>query len=83
MTKRSRRNSITNYFMLGFIITVLLIIIVATIGRSHFNGPQKFGLDVVGKGQYIVTRIKGGVENIWSSYIALWAVGHEKKLLRT
>jgi rod shape-determining protein MreC len=83
MTKRSRRNSITNYFMLGFIITVLLIIIVATIGRSHFNGPQKFGLDVVGKGQYIVTRIKGGVENIWSSYIALWAVRHENKLLRT
>ncbi len=83
MAKRSQRNSIKNYFMLGFIITVLLIIIVATIGRSHFNGPQKFGLDVVGKGQYIVTRIKGGIDNIWASYVALWSVRHENNLLRT
>ncbi len=69
--------------MLGIIITVLLMIIVATVGRSHFNAPQKFGLDVVGKGQYVVTRIMGGVTNIWSSYIALWGVRHENKLLRT
>lgn len=68
--------------MLGVMITVFLMIIVATVGRSHFNGPQKFGLDVAGKGQYIVTRIKGGVENIWLGYVALWGVRHENKLLR-
>ncbi len=83
MSNRSRRKSIKNYFILGLIITVLLMIIVATVGRSQFNGPQKFGLDVTGKGQYITTRIINGVSNIWNSYIALWDVRHENKLLRT
>jgi rod shape-determining protein MreC len=69
--------------MLGIIITVLLMIIVATVGRSHFNGPQKFGLNIAGKGQYIVTRIRSGIDNIWKSYIALWDVRHQNKLLRT
>ncbi|MDA3970555.1 MAG: rod shape-determining protein MreC [Desulfobulbaceae bacterium] len=82
MAKRSRRSSINKYFIFGLLITVLLIIIVASIGRSHFNGPQKFGLDVVGKGQYIVTRISGGVNHIWESYIALWDVRGENKFLR-
>lgn len=82
MAKRSRRSSINKYFIFGLLITVLLIIIVASIGRSHFNGPQKFGLDVVGKGQYVVTRISGGVEHIWASYIGLWDVRGENKFLR-
>lgn len=83
MSNNPRRKSIRNYFMLGLIITVFLMIIVATVGRSHFNGPQKLGLDVAGKGQYVVTRIMGGITNIWSSYVALWGVRHENKLLRT
>lgn len=69
--------------MLGIVITVFLMIIVATVGRSHFNSSQKFGLGTAGYLQHVVTRIQGGVSNIWESYIALWEVRHENMLLRT
>jgi rod shape-determining protein MreC len=80
--RRNRPSALKTYFLYGLVITVLLMIIVSTVGRSHFNVPQKFGMDVVGKGQYVVTRIVGGIANVWSSYIALIHVRRENKVLR-
>lgn len=80
--RRNRPNALKTYFLYGLAITVLLMIIVSTVGRSHFNVPQKFGMDVVGKGQYVVTRILGGISNVWNSYIALIYVRRENKVLR-
>ncbi|MBU0679830.1 MAG: rod shape-determining protein MreC [Proteobacteria bacterium] len=80
--RRNRPSAFKTYFLYGLVITVLLMIIVSTVGRSHFNVPQKFGMDVVGKGQYVVTRIVGGIGNVWNSYIALIHVRRENKVLR-
>lgn len=80
--RRTRPSTLTSYFLYGIIITVLLMIIVTTVGRSHFNVPQRFGMDVIGKGQYVVTRILGGISNVWNSYIALINVRRENVVLR-
>ncbi|MEN8258534.1 MAG: rod shape-determining protein MreC [Thermodesulfobacteriota bacterium] len=80
--RRTRPSSLTTYLLYGLVITALLMIVVTTVGRSHFNVPQKFGMDVVGKGQYVVTRILGGITNVWNSYIALVHVRRENTVLR-
>lgn len=80
--RRTKPSSLKTYFIYGLTITMLLMVIVSTVGRSHFNVPQKFGMDVVGKGQYVVTRIMGGIRNVWSSYIAVIHVRRENKVLR-
>ncbi len=80
--RRTKPSALKTYFLYGLAITVLLMIIVSTVGRSHFNIPQKFGMDVVGKGQYVVTRIMGGISNVWNSYIAVLNVRRENQVLR-
>ncbi len=80
--RRTRPSTPKTYFLYGLVITVFLMIIVTTVGRSHFNVPQKFGMDVVGKGQYVATRILSGISNVWNSYIALIYVRRENKVLR-
>ncbi len=73
-SQANRRKSFKGYFLFGLILVVLMIIIVSTVGKSHFNAPQKIGLNVIGVGQSVVTKIVGGVNNIWKSYVALWDV---------
>jgi rod shape-determining protein MreC len=80
--RRHRPSALKTYFLYGLVITVLLMIIITTVGRSHFNVPQKFGMDVVGKGQYMVTRMVDGISHVWDSYIALTYVRHENQVLR-
>jgi rod shape-determining protein MreC len=80
--RRTKPSALKTYFLYGLMITALLMIIVSTVGRSHFNVPQKFGLEVVGKGQYVVTRILAGITNVWDGYIALVHVRRENKILR-
>lgn len=80
--RRTKPSVLKTYFLYGLVITILLMIIVSTVGRSHFNIPQKFGMDVVGKGQYIATRIVGGIGNVWDNYVALLYVRRENKVLR-
>ena len=82
MRRTSRSKTIRAYFIYGLIITILLIIIVSTVGRHRFNAPQKFGLDVVGRGQLVVTRITSGIKSVWQNYIALIGVRRENKVLR-
>ncbi|MDR9500539.1 MAG: rod shape-determining protein MreC [Desulfurivibrionaceae bacterium] len=80
--RRHKPSALKTYFLYGLVITVLLMIIITTVGRSHFNVPQKFGMDVVGKGQYVVTRMVNGISHVWDSYIALTHVRHENQVLR-
>lgn len=80
--RRTKPSALKTYFLYGLMITALLMIIVSTVGRSHFNVPQKFGLEVVGKGQYVVTRILAGISNVWNGYIALVHVRRENRILR-
>ncbi len=82
MRRHSRINTIKAYFIYGLIITVLLIIIVSTVGRHRFNAPQKFGLDIIGRGQYVATSITSGIKTVWQNYIALIGVHRENKVLR-
>lgn len=83
MRRRPKVNAIKAYFIYGLIITVLLIIIVSTVGRHHFNAPQKFGLDIIGRGQYVVTRINSGIRTVWENYVNLIDVRRQNKMLRT
>ncbi|MEN8141710.1 MAG: rod shape-determining protein MreC [Thermodesulfobacteriota bacterium] len=82
MRQRSRVKAFKAYFLYGIVITVLLIIIVSTVGRHRFNAPQKFGLDIIGRGQYVVTRVSGGIKAVWQNYLNLVNTQQENKVLR-
>lgn len=80
--KAQKTKQIRLYLFFGAFLTFILILIVSTVGRQELNGPQKLGLDLIGNGQYIVTRLTSGVSNIWSDYINLINVRDENKRLR-
>jgi len=83
MRKKSQKTrQIKVYLLFGTILTFILILIVSTVGRQELNGPQKLGLDLIGKGQYVVTRLTSGITGIWSDYIGLLGVRDENKRLR-
>lgn len=80
--KNKKSKQIQIFFLFGSILTFILILIASTVGRQELNGPQRLALDLIGKGQYVITRITAGVVNVWSGYIGLLHVRDENKRLQ-
>ncbi|RJX31118.1 MAG: rod shape-determining protein MreC [Desulfurivibrio sp.] len=83
MRKKNRKSQqIKIFFLFGSILTFILILIASTVGRQELNGPQRLALDLIGKGQYVVTRLTSGVSNVWADYIGLIHVRDENRRLQ-
>jgi rod shape-determining protein MreC len=80
--KNKKSKQIQLFFLFGSILTFILILIASTVGRQELNGPQRLALDLIGKGQYVITRLTTGVANVWSDYIGLLHVRDENKRLQ-
>lgn len=79
---RQKNKPIKAYILFGAILTLILILIASTVGRQELNGPQRFGLDVIGKGQYLNTRLTNTFSNIWLGYVNLVNVRKENQHLK-
>ncbi|MBU0908111.1 MAG: rod shape-determining protein MreC [Proteobacteria bacterium] len=79
--KNKKSKQIQLFFLFGSILTFILILIASTVGRQELNGPQRLALDLIGKGQYVFTRLTTGVANVWADYIALVHIRDENKRL--
>ncbi|MCJ7602121.1 MAG: rod shape-determining protein MreC [Desulfobulbaceae bacterium] len=80
--KNNKSKQIQLFFLFGSILTFILILIASTVGRQELNGPQRLALDLIGKGQYVITRLTTGVANVWADYIGLLHVRDENKRLQ-
>ncbi|MCB2183350.1 MAG: rod shape-determining protein MreC [Desulfobulbaceae bacterium] len=79
---KKKTKHIKVYLLFGTIITFILILIASTLGRQELNGPQRLALEIIGKGQYVITRITTGISNVWYGYINLLDVRDENERLR-
>ncbi len=83
MRKRGKRSRQIKVFLLfGLLLTLILILIVSTVGRQEFNAPHKFALEVVGTGQAGVNHVTSYFNGIWLNYKSLLNVRDENKRLR-
>jgi rod shape-determining protein MreC len=83
MRKRGKRTQQVKVFLLfGLMLTLILILIVSTVGRQEFKAPHKFALEIIGTAQVGVSRAAGFVQGIWRNYSALIYVREENKKLR-
>lgn len=83
MRKKNKKSQhIKIFFLFGSILTFILILIASTVGRQELNGPQRLALDLIGKGQYVITRMTSGILNVWSDYVGLLHVREENKRLQ-
>ncbi|ADH86614.1 rod shape-determining protein MreC [Desulfurivibrio alkaliphilus] len=80
--KGKRARQARNLLVFGFIAALLVIIIVASLGRKEFNVFHKLGLEVVGVAQAVSTGISGYFGGIWSDYRELINVREENRRLR-
>ncbi len=84
MRKRTKRaRQIKALLLFGVLLVLILMLIVATVGRRQFNAPHKLTLELVGKAQSGITSITGVFSSVWSGYIALVDVRDENLRLRT
>ncbi len=82
MRKRIRRTrQIKALLVFGIVLTLILILIVSTVGRDKFNTPHKFALEIIGTAQYAVLQVTSGFNTIWEDYLALINVREENKRL--
>lgn len=83
MRKRGKRARLIKAFLLfGLLFTLVLILIVSTVGRQEFNAPHKFALEVLGTTQYGITRMTGGIGKFFRDYTELVNVREENSRLR-
>jgi len=83
MRKRGKRSrQLKALLLFGLILTLILMLIVATVGRQEFNTPHKFALEVVGTIQAVTTRISGHFKGIARNYAALINVREENERLK-
>ncbi|MFH1215643.1 MAG: rod shape-determining protein MreC [Pseudomonadota bacterium] len=80
--KKNTSKHLKIYILFGSILTFILILIASTVGRQELNAPQRLGLDLIGKGQYVITTIADGISGIWSNHIALFDVRDENERLK-
>jgi len=83
MRKRAKRTrQIKALLLFGVILVLVLMLIVATVGRQEFNAPHKLALEVIGKAQSGVTVVTDFFTSFWDDYIALLDVRKENLRLR-
>ena len=83
MRKRAKRaRQVKALLLFGVLMVLVLMLIVATVGRRQFNTPHKFTLELIGKAQSGITSVTGFFISFWDGYIALVDVGEENVRLR-
>ncbi len=83
MRNRAKRaRQIKALLLFGVLLVLILMLIVATVGRRQFNAPHKFALELIGRAQSGITCITGMISNVWDGYIALVDVREENLRLR-
>jgi len=84
MRNRAKRaRQIKALVLFGVLLVLILMLIVATVGRRQFNAPHKFTLELIGKAQSGITGVTGFFSNIWDGYIALVDIREENLRLRS
>ncbi|MBU0730375.1 MAG: rod shape-determining protein MreC [Proteobacteria bacterium] len=82
MRKRiQHKQQVKALLVFGIVLTLILILIVTTVGRKKFNSPHKLALEIVGSAQYAVSQVTSGFRSIWEEYIALLNIRDEKRRL--
>lgn len=83
MRKRGKRARQAKALLLfGLILTLVLMLIVSTVGRQEFNAPHKLALEVIGTMQRVVTRVSVYFDDRWQDYRELINVREENRKLR-
>lgn len=83
MRKRGNHSKqIKVLFLFGILLTLVLILIVSTVGRQEFNAPHKFALEIIGSAQNGITSVTDYFKGIWTDYTDLINVREENKRLR-
>ncbi|MEW6501724.1 MAG: rod shape-determining protein MreC [Thermodesulfobacteriota bacterium] len=78
--KRSRQ--LKALLLFGLTLTLVLMLIVATVGRQEFNTPHKLALEVLGSAQSGVSRVGGFFSTFWRNYSSLIGVREENERLK-
>ncbi len=81
--KKKKQPRLKPYILFGLSLTVILILIVSTIGRQQLNTPQRLGLNIIGHGQSLLTRTGALGSRIWQRYVVLWGIYDENIELRS
>jgi rod shape-determining protein MreC len=79
-SKRARQIKALLFF--GLLLTLVLIVIVSTIGRTEFNTAHKLALEALGAAQYGISRVTAPLAGIRDSYAELVGVREENVRLR-
>ncbi|HCC54729.1 MAG TPA: rod shape-determining protein MreC [Desulfobulbaceae bacterium] len=83
MRKKNKRvRQIKLFVFFSLLLTLLIILIVSTVGRQEFNAPHKLALEIIGTAQYGMTWITKSVKNGWRNYTLLVNVREENVRLR-
>ena len=68
--------------LFGLLLTIVLMLIVSTVGRQEFNAPQKFALELIGTAQYSIAKVSGYFKGVYRDYADLINTREENKRLR-
>lgn len=79
-TKRARQIKALLFF--GLLFTLVLIVIVSTVGRTEFNTSHKLGLEVLGTAQHGIRKVTGSLARLRDGYVELINVREENARLR-
>ncbi|MDH3394145.1 MAG: rod shape-determining protein MreC [Desulfobulbaceae bacterium] len=83
MRKRTKRaRQVKALLLFGVLLVLILMLIVATVGRRQFDTPHKFTLELLGKAQSGITATTDFFSSIWDGYFALVDVHEENLRLR-
>ena len=83
MRKRGKRSrQLKALLLFGLILTLILMLIVSTVGRQEFNTPHKLALEVVGTAQAVLTKFSDYFQGIRRNYAALINVREENERLK-
>ena len=82
MAKRGKSSrQLKTFLLFGALLTLLLILLVSTVGRQKFGSSHKFVLEVTGPVHRVVTGTIAYGESLWKDYKGLWSVHEENKRL--
>lgn len=83
MTRKRRKSRLAGPFLLfGLLLTLILILVISTVGRQRFGAPHKLLLELVGSLQLTATEITESCRIIWQDYLALVDVRQENIRLK-
>ena len=80
--KGKRTRQLKALLLFGLILTLVLMLIVSTVGRQEFNTPHKLALEVLGRAQSGANRVGGFFKTFWRNYTTLLGIREENERLK-